>query len=98
MASWYIYQTAAATAASQYVHPGIFVNGSGSWNGGYQVYNIVGHEMNRTGTSSKHYDGVNIAYTVYLAETDYVEIKLYSPNAVPHSYEYYYYFSYALLY
>ena len=97
-ASWYVKQTTAASPASQYIHPGLYVNGLVGWNGGYQAYQIFGHEMNRSGTSTKHYEGVSISYTLYLSAGDYVEIRVYSPNASPQSYEYYHYFSYALLY
>ncbi len=96
-ASWYIYQTAAATAGSQYVHPGVFKNGSSNWNGGHQPYTIFGHEINRSGTGSKHYDGIQMSFTIYCSATDYLEIYLYAPNSNPQSYEYYHYFSYTLL-
>ena len=96
-ASWYIYQNAAASAGSQYVHPALAKNGSLNWNGGYLPYTIHGHEINRSGTGSKHYDGVQITFMVYCSATDYLEIKLYSPNSNPQSYEYYHYFSYTLL-
>ena len=97
-ASWYVKQTTAASPASQYIHPGLYVNGLIGWNGGQQAYQIFGHEMNRSGTATKHYEGVSISYTLYLSAGDYVEIRVYSPNASPQSYEYYHYFSYALLY
>ena len=96
-ASWYIYQTAVASAGSQYVHPGVRKNGSLTWNGSYQPYTIYGHEINRSGTGSKHYDGVQIAFTIYCSAADYLDIVLYAPNSNSQSYEYYHYFSYTLL-
>ena len=97
-ASWYIYQTAAATYGGQYVHPAVAKNGSLSWNGGHQPYTISGQMMNQSGSGSKHYDGVQISFTLYCSAGDYLEIKLYSPNSNPQSYEHYHYFSYALLF
>ena len=39
-ASWYIYHPATSTRGSQYIHPGIWVNGASTWNSGYQPYII----------------------------------------------------------
>ena len=97
-ASWYIYQTYVATVGGQYVHPAVAKNGSLSWNGGHQPYTISGQMMNQSGSGSKHYDGVQISFTIACSAGDYLEIKLYSPNSNPQSYEHYHYFSYALLY
>ena len=96
-ASWYIYQTAAASYGSQYVHPAVFKNGSSNWNGGHQPYTISGQMMERSGSGSKHYDGLQISFTIYCSANDYLEIYLYSPNSNPQSYENYHYFSYMLL-
>jgi hypothetical protein len=96
-ASWYIYQTAAASAAGQYLHPSVYKNGSIAWNSSMQPYTIYGHEINRTGTGSKHYDGVQMTYTIYCSANDYLDIRCYTPNASTQSYENYFYFSYTLL-
>ena len=97
MASWYIYQTAAASAGGQYIHPALYKNGSVSWNSNVQPYTIVGYEIDRSGTGSKHYDGVQIAFTVYCSAGDYLDIRAYTPNSNTQSYENYHYFSYTLL-
>ena len=97
MASWYIYQTAAASAGSQYIHPAVYKNGNIAWNSNMQPYTIVGFEINRSGTGSKHYDGVQIAFTVYCSANDYIDIRAYTPNSNTQSYENYHYFSYTLL-
>ena len=96
-ASWYIYQTAAASRGAQYVHPAVFKNGSSNWNGGHQPYTIMGHMMIDSGSGAKHYDGVQMSFTIYCSASDYLEIYLYSPNSNPQSYENYHYFSYTLL-
>ena len=96
-ASWYIYQTAAATPGSQYLHPAVFKNNSSTWNGGYQPYTIYGHEINRSGGGSKHFDGVQMTFMIYCSATDYLDIRCYTSNSNPQSYEYYHYFSYTLL-
>ena len=97
MASWYIYQTAAASAGGQYIHPALYKNGSVSWNSNVQPYTIVGYEIDRSGTGSKHYDGVQIAFIVYCSAGDYLDIRAYTPNSNTQSYENYHYFSYTLL-
>ncbi len=97
MASWYIYQTAAASAGGQYIHPAVYKNGGIAWNSNMQPYTIVGYEINRSGTGSKHYDGVQIAFTVYCSANDYIDIRAYTPNSNTQSYENYHYFSYTLL-
>jgi len=97
MASWYIYQTAVASAGSQYIHPALYRNGVLAWNGGVQPYTIYGHEINRAGTSSKHYDGIQMSYTIYCSANDYLDIRAYTPNSNTQSYENYHYFSYTLL-
>ncbi len=96
-ASWYIYQTAAATAGSQYLHPALYKNGNIAWNSSMQPYQIFGYEINRGGTGSKHYDGVQMTYTIYCSANDYLDIRCYTPNANTQSYENYHYFSYTLL-
>lgn len=97
MASWYIYQTAATTAGGQYVHPALYRNGVLAWNNSMQPYTIYGHEMNRSGTGSKHYDGIQMSYTIYCSANDYLDIRVYTPNSNTQSYENYHYFSYTLL-
>ena len=96
-ASWYIYQTAAASAGGQYLHPALYKNGNIAWNSSMQPYQIFGYEINRGGTGSKHYDGVQMTYTIYCSANDYLDIRCYTPNANTQSYENYHYFSYTLL-
>ena len=96
-ASWYLYQTAVAAVGSQYVHPAVAKNGGLGWNGGHQPYTISGQMMSQSGSGSKHYDGLQISFTVYCSAGDYLEIKLYAPNSNTQSYENYHYFSYTLL-
>jgi len=96
-ASWYIYQTAAASAGGQYLHPSVYKNGGLAWNSSMSPYTIYGYEIDRTGVSSKHYDGVQMTYTIYCSANDYLDIRCYTPNASTLSYENYFYFSYTLL-
>jgi len=93
--SHYVYHPAASTTGAQYIHPGIYKNGVGTWNSGYHPYQIMGHNENVSGTT--HWDGVGYSYVLFCGANDYLETRIFAAGTNCAVYDHYTYTSYILL-
>ena len=93
--SHYIYHPAASARGTQYVHPGVWRNGSVNWNSSMHPYTIYGHNENISGTT--HYDGVHYSYVIYCNTNDYLETRVMAYGGNNKVYDNYTYTSFILL-